>query len=167
MGRRVVRTGANFTVEFDTAGGGAYYAAYLGAEKGPFPNEEAALRHIQARLQTAPGQTMDEITQAEDRALLEADQREAAGTLGSDAQRAAEAAARAEDEEEIKGLREDQAKRAATERAQLLVRQYELSKEEAIRVVNYESQGVALDDAVGYVKARRPAKNADPEGGDA
>ena len=165
MGRRTVHEGANFKVEFETAGGGSYWATYMGLERGPFHSEEIALRHIRARLQEAPGQTMDEITQAEDRALLEADQREAAGTLGSDAQRAAEASARAEDEEELRALREDQARRLADEKAVLYSKQYDLNEEQARQVVHYEGQGVALDDAVSYVRSK--AKNAQPEGGDA
>lgn len=162
--RRTLHEGANFKIEFDTAGGGSYWAIYLGKEKGPFPSNEMALRHIKAKLETQPGQTMDEVTEAENRALREADKREAEGTLGSDAQRAAEAAARAEDEKEMRQLREEQGvKLKRRERVKLYMEQYELTSHQSAQVVAYEDQGVATADAVTMVR-KEAEKNANPEG---
>lgn len=153
MALRIVHEGEHFKVEFETSGGGGYYATYRGQTKGPFHSEEIALRHIRAKLEEG-GQVFDEIEQAEQSALQEADRREAEGTLGSDAARAAEEARRAEDAAEMAELREEQARQALIKRAEWISQTANLEITDATEAAKMEALGAPLQEAVEEMRRR-------------
>jgi len=134
MGRRVVSEGQAFQVQFETSGGGSYFAIVHGEERGPFTSQEAALRHVQNKLENQLGggtSIIDEVDVATEQAMREADLREGEGTLGSDGARAAEAAAREEDEEEMRLLQEDRARREREREINELMVTHGIAREEA------------------------------------
>lgn len=120
MPRRMIKQGNHFTLEFDTAGSGFYYATVKGEEKGPFPSEVIATRWIAAKLEG-----MLSTHEEDDMALLEA-KKEADRRQGMQEQAAREgkpwrdegrsdAELRAADELEEQQLREEQQRRQQAE----------------------------------------------------
>jgi hypothetical protein len=146
MARYIQSQGDSYKVEFDTGGGGSYWAECLGDHKGPFNTKEDALRWVQNKLGGELPQSEDEAATAA--ALAEADAKEAEGTLGSDGARAAMEAQQAEDEEDIVAANEARLAREQTEqeieaRVQALMNEEGLTEGEARVRVQEERQGEA------------------------
>ncbi len=161
MPRRIVSEGELFKIEFDTAGGGSYYAVVRGAEKGPFVSQEMAARHVAAKLEGFLN-SPDEITQAEDKAMQEADQREAEGTLGSDHQRVLEEQRRQEEEAELEEIRKEQELNRHRQQMAMVVSQYDLTEEEAEEALRMRALGADLTEAVNEIRSRTQAEEPAP-----